>query len=190
MKRPVIRSIGRLAVLIVVIVPVVAWFIVKPVRVIAPQWVHVTCNASRTLCVDDALKLAEALALRDEAIAFVSAKVGTIEGQPRVVFCASQACADSFGLGARSAVTLGQFGTVIGPRAWKPYYVRHELIHYLQSERVGVLPLLFKPQWWVEGMAYALSEDPREKLVEPWEGDRAVFRKWLAQVGLAKIWLR
>jgi hypothetical protein len=188
MKRPTMPSIGRLALLLVVVVPVAAWAIVKPVRVIAPQLVNVMCDASKTVCVDDATKQGEAQTLRDEAVTFVSSKIGRIEGKPRIVFCATQDCADSFGLGDRSAVTLGTFGTVIGPRAWKPYYVRHELIHYLQAERIGAVPLLFKPSWWVEGMAYSLSEDPREKLVEPWEGYRLRFRAWYSAVGVQKLW--
>ena len=179
---------ARVAVLVLVVVPVVAWFVVKPVHVLAPQWASVICDAEKLVCVDEAARQGEARDLRDEAVRFVSGKVGKFNGHPRVVFCASQACADSFGLGARSAVTLGTFGTVIGPRAWKPYYVRHELIHYLQAERVGIVHLLFKPQWWIEGMAYALSEDPREKLMEPWETDRAAFKKWLGGAGEQKLW--
>ena len=188
MKRPAVPSLTRLALLLVVVVPVAAWVIVKPVRVLAPQWMNVTCDDLEAVCVDDASRQPEATQLYDEGIAFVASKVDAIHGRPRVVFCATQACADAFGLGDRSAVTLGTFGTVIGPRAWKPYYVRHELIHYLQAERIGVVPLLAKPSWWVEGMAYALSEDPREALVEPWQGHRAKFRQWMSVVGVDKMW--
>jgi hypothetical protein len=67
---------------------------------------------------------------------------------------------------------------VIGPRAWKPFYVRHELIHYSQAERLGTLSLLLKPQWFVEGMAYALSQDPRAPLAEPFESYRRSFLAW------------
>jgi hypothetical protein len=66
--------------------------------------------------------------------------------------------------------------------------VRHELIHYAQAERLGTLRLLFKPQWFVEGMAYALSQDPREPLTEPFESQRKRFRAWYAGVGKQGLW--
>jgi hypothetical protein len=168
----------RLLVMLAV-VPLLAWFLVKPVRVLAPQLAGVSC-LSASVCIDDAARQHEAEGLYAEGMAFVQNSLGAIEGRPRIIFCASQACAVSFGLGARSAVTLATFGTVIGPGAWKPYYVRHELIHYLQAERLGTLSLLFKSAWFVEGMAYGLSQDPRAPLAEPWESHRKRFLAWHA----------
>jgi hypothetical protein len=176
----------RLLVMLAV-VPLLAWFLVKPVRVLVPQLAGVSC-LSASVCVDDTARLQEAEGLHAEAMAFVQNSLGAIEGNPRIIFCASQACADSFGLGARSAVTLATFGTVIGPRAWKPYYVRHELIHYLQAERLGTFSLLFKPGWFVEGMAYGLSQDPRTPLAEPWESHRKKFLAWHAALGKQTVW--
>lgn len=169
------------------LVPVVAWFAVRPVRVIAPELSGVSCF-STSVCVDDKARFEEAARLHAEGMAFVSARVGAIQGMPKMVFCSTQACADAFGLGMRSAVTLGTFGTVVGPRAWKPFYVRHELIHYLQAERLGTLYLLLKPQWFVEGMAYALSEDPRSPLGEPFESHRQKFLLWLPTIGSLTLW--
>ncbi len=177
----------RLALLLFAIVPALAWVIVKPVRVVIPEWGGVTCT-SRVICVDDPARRAEAEALHAEAVAFVGAKVSPVPGQPRVTFCSTQACADYFGLGARSAVTVGTVGTVIGPRAWKAYYVRHEIIHYLQANELGAIGLLFKPAWFVEGMAYGLSEDPRSPLAEPFEAYRREFMGWFRSVGKAHIW--
>src|SRR5205085_647089 len=108
----------------------------------------------------------------------------------RIVFCSTQACADSFGLGARSAVTLGTFGTVIGPRAWQPFYVRHELIHYEQFTKLGYLRVLRSPAWLVEGMAYGLSEDPRKPLAQPFESYREQFFAWLSGTDARAMWRR
>lgn len=170
-----------------VFVPVFAWFAVRPVRVIAPELSGVSC-LSAAVCVDDKARFEEAVRLHAEGLAFVSAKVNAIHGVPKMIFCATQACSDAFGLGRRSAVTLGTLGTVVGPRAWKPFYVRHELIHYLQAERLGTLYLLLKPQWFVEGMAYALSEDPRSPLGEPFESHRRKFLLWLPSIGPRTLW--
>lgn len=170
-----------------VVVPVVAWFAVRPVRMVAPGLSGVSCP-SGPVCVDDPAKFEEAVLLYTEGVAFVSARVSPLDGNPKMIFCATQACADAFGLGARSAVTLGTFGTVVGPRAWKPFYVRHELIHHAQAGRLGTIRLLFEPAWFVEGMAYALSEDPRTPLGEPFESYRRKFLLWRSALGEQSVW--
>ncbi|RYF30624.1 MAG: hypothetical protein EOO23_04730 [Comamonadaceae bacterium] len=185
LKKPPLK---RLALILFAIVPALAWAVVKPVRLLAPEWGDITCTSS-TVCVEDLSKTADAVALYAEAIAFVSETVSPVPGQPRVTFCSSQTCADYFGLGTRSAVTLGTVGTVIGPRAWKPYYVRHELIHYLQARELGVPQLLLKPSWFVEGMAYGLSEDPRTPLVQPFESYRSEFLAWYKCVRSERVWI-
>lgn len=184
MKLP---SFKRLTVLLLAIVPLTAWFLVKPVRVVAPGLVGISCP-QKNVCVDDIAKYQEAAALHKEGTAFVADKLTPLRSSTKVIFCSTTTCAETFGLGARSAVTVALFGTVIGPRAWKGYYVRHEMIHVLQGEQIGVIPLLLKPSWFVEGMAYALSEDPRETLAEPFETDRKFFRSWYQTIGKDSVW--
>lgn len=180
-------SFKRLALLLFVIVPIASWALVKPIRVVLPLLAGATCPTAQ-VCIDDVSQLAAASALYVEAQAFVAQTLNPLRGEPRVIFCSTQACADAFGLGARSAVTVGTIGTVIGPHAWKNYYVRHELIHQLQAQKWGVASTVLKPSWLVEGMAYALSEDPRPVLAEPWQAYRAQFIVWHAQLGHTDIW--
>lgn len=180
-------SIKRLTLLLLVVVPVAAWAFVKPVRVMAPALVGISCAAS-PVCVDDPARLEMAEQLYADGLVFVSETVSPVEGKPKLIFCSTEACADSFGLGTRSALTFGTMGTVIGPRAWKPYYVRHELIHQLQGQHLGVLDCLFKPSWFVEGMAYSLSLDPRTTLAEPFEAYRHEFLSWYGVVGKTRLW--
>jgi hypothetical protein len=177
----------RLALVVIVVIPLLAWFIVKPVRVVLPKFAGVTC-VSTLLCLDDPSRSEEARALVLEAMSFVGSEVAEVQGSPKFIFCASQECADRFGLGPRQAVTMGTYGTVIGPRAWTPSYVRHELIHYVQARKLGVLTLLTKPTWFVEGMAYALSGDPRDRLAEPFDGYRKRFFAWYRAVGKELLW--
>lgn len=184
LKRP---SMRRLALLLLVVVPAAAWALVKPVRVVAPTLVGISCPTA-SVCVDDLSNLTAAEHLYSASLNFVSYQVSPLVGKPKVIFCSSEACASSFGLGPRSAVTVGTVGTVIGPRAWKSHYVRHELIHQLQGQQLGVVSLLFKPSWFVEGMAYSLSQDPRQPLAEPFEGYRLRFLAWHHEVGRAKLW--
>ncbi len=184
MKRP---PLLRLLFIVCCVVPVLAWAVVKPARVVALSLADVSCVGS--VCVDDTSRSAEAAELFRNAQVFVELKVGAFGRQPKVIFCGSQPCADYFGLGARSAVTVASVATVIGPRAWKPYYVRHELLHQAQSDRIGTMSLLFKPGWVVEGMAYGLSEDPRPVLAEPFESQRRQFMQWYSQIDARNLWV-
>ena len=181
-----LTSVKRLLLLVCLVVPAVAWAVVKPVRVVALGFADVTCY--RDVCIDDTARMDEASQLARDAQAFVEARVGAFGRNPRLVFCSKQACADYFGLGARSAVTVASVATVIGPGAWKPHYVRHELIHHAQSDRIGTLALLFKPRWVVEGMAYGLSDDPRTPLAEPFESQRKEFLEWHKRKGSSDLW--
>ena len=85
---------------------------------------------------------------------------------------------------------MGKFIIVVSPRGWEPYFVRHELIHRLQGEKLGILGMYRRPEWFVEGMAYTLSQDPRPQLAEPYQGDRARFQAWYSAVGKEGMWTK
>lgn len=177
----------RILILALLSLPLAAWAFFKPVRILAPELAGVTC-VDETICIDDPSRLAEAAGLYREALEFVASSIGRIAQAPRVVFCTSEACNESFGFRA-AANTIGTFGIVISPRAWKPYYLRHEMIHHLQKERLGnIKGWLVTPDWFIEGMAYSLSEDPRPALPEPLQHYRAQFETWYRQVGKEGLW--
>jgi hypothetical protein len=169
-------------------IPTAAWATAKSVRILTPELVGLQCTPDN-ICIDDMSRLEEARSLKTEALQFVQKKVGQLQGQPRFVFCSERACSKSFGFTNQAAYAFGSYGLVVSPRGWRPYYVRHELIHILQCERFGSLNAwLFKPEWLLEGMAYALSEDPRRPLPQPLEGWRAQFEQWLPTVGKNNLW--
>ncbi|WP_345973259.1 hypothetical protein [Sulfurimonas diazotrophicus] len=176
-----------IAALLIAVIISSTWAFYKPVRILAPELAGVPCF-SDAICTDDASRLEDATALYNEALHFVGTSVGGIRHAPRTVFCSSEACSESFGLGRRSAITLGTFGIIIGPRAWKRYYVRHEMIHHLQNERLGMISVLRAPKWFTEGMAYSLSKDPRPKLKDPFEHYRSQFDDWYIRVGQERLW--
>lgn len=168
--------------------PIAAWAFFKPVRIIAPELAGVSC-ISKAICIDDPSRYSQASGLYESAIQFVGASVGEIRHKPLVVFCATERCFQSFGLGKRSAATIGTYGIVVSPRAWEPHYVRHEMIHHLQKEKLGILKAwLGTPEWFIEGMAYSLSQDPRPVLAAPWQQYRAQFEAWYPQVGRQRLW--
>ena len=128
----------RLALICLILSPVGAWLMYKPVRVLASELAGVSC-VSEPICTNDASRGAEAAALYDRAYGFVAASVGTIETRPRVIFCASPMCFGSFGFERAAAHTVGVSGIVLAPRAWKDHILRHEMIHHLQAERLGAI---------------------------------------------------
>jgi hypothetical protein len=170
-----------------VCLPAATWAFIKPIRVFAPEWNGVSC-INYNVCTDNINHHQEAVRLYDEALKDVESSVGVIESRPRIIFCYSDVCSQSFGLGKRSALTIGRFAIVISPRAWKTYYVRHELIHHLQNEKLGIVKVWRAPKWLIEGMAYSLSKDPRPKLSEPFEQYRAQFNQWYLSVDKSNLW--
>ena len=177
----------RILFLGLLVAPLAAWAIVKPVRVLAPELAGVTCVEK--VCVDDLSRLPEAQQLTREAVEFVQLNVGQLQEVPRTVFCSSKACSKSFGFSYDGAYNVATVGLVISYRGWHPYFVRHELIHHLQNERLGSLRAwLLKPNWFKEGMAYSLSQDPRHPLPKTLEGYRTSYEAWAKEVGAARIW--
>ncbi|KGB91976.1 MULTISPECIES: membrane protein [Burkholderia] len=173
---------------LLVALPIAAYALVKPLRVVAPALVPGVSCPSADICTDDVATLGAAQQLYRDGAARAAAAVGAFRAAPRIVFCATRACADAFGLGTRAALTLGDFGIVIAPRGWQTYFLAHELIHHRQAEVLGNLAVLTKPRWLIEGMAYSLSGDPRHPLAQPFESWRTQFAAWNAARGTQPLW--
>lgn len=167
--------------------PIIAWSAFKPLRIIAPEWNGVTCISSE-ICLENPEQADEAIKLYASALQFVNQSVGRIQQNPRVTFCSSSGCFESFGFHAPAkAKTVGLPGIVVGPAGWKKHILRHEIIHHLQSEKLGVLGQWRSPAWFKEGMAYSLSLDSR-KLVSSFDTQRQRFEKWYRRVGKDNLW--
>ena len=164
----------RFFVLIFFVSPFLAWFIVKPIRVVAPNTDLLHCDPS-FICTEGKTNHSMANDLYAQSIKSLALKLGEPDSQPKVIFCSTRLCDEYFGLGKRSAITFGTFGTVVSSRSWKQYYVEHELVHYLQYENLGYVKVLLMPSWLKEGMAYSISSDPRQKLKSPWQEYRIEF---------------
>lgn len=177
----------RIILLAILLMPVVVWSAYKPVRVIVPNWNSVSCVTDE-ICVELPEKAVEAKALYNSSIGFVSETVGEIKNNPRVTFCSSAACFRKFGFSAPAkAKTVGLSGIVVGPSGWEPIILRHEMIHHLQAEHLGVIGQWLSPPWFKEGMAYYLSNDSRH-LTEPFKSYREQFGHWYSQVGKEQVW--
>lgn len=160
----------------------------KPGKILAPHLVEgITCTSAE-ICIEDVSRIREATGLYQSALQFVDSAAGPFEKPPRAVFCSTEACFRSFGFNKASAHAVGKSGIVISPRGWTSYYLRHEMIHYLQAEQLGVLKQWLGPEWFIEGMAYSLSDDPRQPLSHPWQQYRSEFDAWYQTVGKENLW--
>jgi hypothetical protein len=167
-------------------VPVAALAIARPALVLKSV-AGLSC-LGESVCTDDPSRLGEAAELYEGAAQFLASSVAPLEKRPLTVFCATRSCYQFSGNSGPAARTVGRFIIVIGPRGWKPYYLRHEMIHWLQAERLGVLKVYGEPEWFIEGMAYSLSQDPRPMLEEPFQGYRSRFQAWYAAGGKEHLW--
>ena len=172
---------------VLLLMPVVVWSSYKPIRVIFPQWNGVSC-VTEQICIESPEKAEEAKVLYNSAVGFVNDFVGEVQSKPRVTFCSSAECFGAFGFRAPSkAKTVGLSGIVVGPDGWESHILRHEIIHHLQSEKLGIIRQWRSPPWFKEGMAYSLSEDARN-LTEPFKSYREIFEVWYRHVGKEQVW--
>lgn len=181
----------KLAILVVCVflLPIGAWAVYKPVRVLAPELNGMNC-VTNEICAEEGASIAKAKELYERAFEYVNASVGEFKTSPGVTFCTSERCYESFGFRApATATTVGVSGIVVSPRGWNEYHLRHEMIHHLQAERLGVIGKLRSPEWFREGMAYSLSEQPRDEIPEPWRTHSYQFDDWLLQMGQERLWV-
>ena len=164
--------------MMIALIPVAALAIPNPLRALAPGMFGLICDSNR-LCVEEAPRLSEARELALSGLADVAEKLGEFESRPTMIFCSSQACFDAFGKRRSTAVAFGSQAVLIGPRGWAKHYIRHELVHVAQYQRLGLIRAWRAPKWLIEGMAYSLSEDPRRPLPGELEALREEFDGWL-----------
>ena len=177
-----IRTLLVASAITLIALPAAALAFVKPLRVAMPSLMPGIVCMQPNLCIDDVAALDKAAQLYQAGYAKAASAVGPFQHAPRMVFCTTVRCADTFGIGRRAAEAVGNIGTVVAPRGWATYYVAHELIHHRQAEALGNLAVATKPRWLIEGMAYALSGDPRP-LSEPFAQWRTRFNAWQAVQG-------
>ena len=152
--------------------------------------IHAISGATcvRSVCTDDMALAPKADQLYEDGLLFVRTKIAPLRARPLTVFCSSPRCYQAFGFSNASAKSVGKSLIVLGPNAWKPFYVRHELIHQAQAQQLGIIRMMTEPIWFVEGMAFSMSEDPRRPLIDPFEDYRAKFDAWHGSIGTDDLW--
>jgi hypothetical protein len=98
----------------------------------------------------------------EAARARVRAFYGDLQSTPRVLICATESCYSPLGGGSRG-VTLLDRALILSPRGADTVIAAHELAHAELHRRIGLAATLGRsvPQWFDEGLAVVVSDDPR-----------------------------
>lgn len=150
----------------------------RPIKLIFPN----ICGfkkVANNLFVDEISKSDEIQQLYQSTLENVIDEFKLKNFEPKVIFCSQIENFNKFGLHKEAAHAFWPFAIVISPRGWQKHYLKHEFIHFIQVKKLGIIKFLSMPDWFIEGMAYALSDDPRGTLSEPFESYRLEFKNWL-----------
>ena len=100
---------------------------------------------------------------------------GARESDPRLFVCASEACYARVGGGGSRGMALLDRALFVSPRGTDVVIMSHELSHIELHSRLGLLKTVRRdiPQWFDEGLAVNISDDPRY-LAPRESGDRCL----------------
>ncbi|KQP42583.1 hypothetical protein ASF49_01690 [Methylobacterium sp. Leaf104] len=98
----------------------------------------------------------------EAARARVRSFYGDLRSSPRILLCGTDTCYRPLGGGSRGIALLDQ-ALILSPRGSDVIIASHELAHAELHRRIGVAATLSRsvPQWFDEGLAVVISDDPR-----------------------------
>ncbi len=110
---------------------------------------------------------ADQRATAQEAIGAAETRVrtfyGTLESDPRILICTSEQCYRRIGGGGSKGMALSTMALALSPRGLTPVIAAHERAHVELHARLGAFGTWRRdiPQWFDEGLAVVISDDPR-----------------------------
>jgi hypothetical protein len=109
------------------------------------------------------VKASHIKAIVAEARLRVSAFYGSPIVDPSILICATDECYHRLGGGDSRGRTLVDQAIFLAPAGINATIASHELSHVQIHSRIGKLPTLLGsvPEWFVEGVAVVVSDDPR-----------------------------
>lgn len=108
-------------------------------------------------------KTAHAVETVDEARGRVRRFYGTLESSPRILVCLTEACYQRIGGGGSTGIALLNLTLLLSPRGDQVVIASHEMAHIELHHRLGLIATIERdvPQWFDEGLAALVSDDPR-----------------------------
>jgi hypothetical protein len=88
---------------------------------------------------------------------------GDLQSHPRILVCVTEACYQKIGGGQSTGMALLNFALLLSPRGDRVVIAAHEISHIELHARLGLFGTLARwvPQWFDEGLAAVISDDPR-----------------------------
>lgn len=135
----------------------------RAIKLLAPTWFGMQRIANHVY-VDKATTAPQ----RDEILTIVSQAhdrvgryYGAINCQPNLFFCSTEKSFQSFGGSRQTGATFWTAASLFSPRGQSSAIVAHEWSHAELHTRIGFWNWLGVPQWFDEGLAVTVSEEPR-----------------------------
>lgn len=99
----------------------------------------------------------------DEARQRVSGFYGSLRSNPRILICVIPSCYQRIDGGELKGMAIMTFALFLSPHGTTPVIASHELSHIELHARLGLWQTWRRaaPQWFDEGVAVAVSGDPR-----------------------------
>lgn len=99
----------------------------------------------------------------DEARQRVSGFYGSLRSNPRILICVTPSCYQRIDGGGSKGMAIMTFALFLSPHGTTPVIASHELSHIELHARLGLWQTWRRaaPQWFDEGVAVAVSGDPR-----------------------------
>ncbi len=138
-------------------------------KLLLPEQFGLT-QVEENLYIEEGASEASRSALRSavkDAEAAVQSAYGTITSSPVVNACISEACYEKFGGMGSKAKIYGNY-ILLSPRGLDWHFLAHEWSHDELRHRLSWVAWYRLPQWFDEGVAVAVSEEPGHS-EEHWE---------------------
>ncbi|SLN29335.1 hypothetical protein AQS8620_00901 [Aquimixticola soesokkakensis] len=98
------------------------------------------------------------------AVAAIEPVVGAAYVPARVLVCFTEGCNGLMGGTSTIGMTYGTRLIYLPPQGYRPEIMRHELVHAVLHQKVGLRRSFSIPAWVDEGLAVYVSADPRVDL--------------------------
>ncbi|MFC0864110.1 hypothetical protein ACFHYQ_17585 [Sphaerimonospora cavernae] len=130
----------------------------------------------------------QVVAIAEQANQRVSDFYGGRESSPRILACLTDECYRRIGGGRERGIAVLDRAVMLSPRGIDPVIAAHELSHVELHARLGGSGSRV-PQWFDEGLAVLVSDDPRY-LAPKTAGDRCLVDSREALPVTLAAWLR
>lgn len=135
----------------------------KAAKLLVPTWFGMEKIDARVFVNKEmsSAERAQILSLIAESEKQIIKYYGKATSRPEYFFCATEECYKSFGFTSSRAQSFGNYGCLFSPRGATVPIISHEWSHIELYTRINsVWTMLHIPQWFDEGLAVTVSEEP------------------------------